>query len=476
MFAGFFGEFVEVDGDQLCIVAVVDLLAFTQAFEVVVDFPELGHQRVIGANCRLALKGHRHQLLLSGSQLVFIQRANQAQAIKQGQHLAVVFDDSLDADFFEFAQAFFVHDHALGKFSHHLWLCSYGFQQKVAQQLDRDLVQVVSGNAALCGHRRACKVQFDDTGQDRFGGADSSVLADGNGGAKRWFIGLVTAGFHAFRAQGAAAEKFLQFVPINLLSKTFIPHRLLSRAAFEQFALDFLSLGNGYIEARRSMLGSTFQLKPALAKYMRAGQDGLYFLVQGWKEEHEFHAGSIFHLREADLHQEVYGLPEWISALQSALLNESATLFRRKYYENGSHAGFILYMTDPAQNESDVDALRKALKDSKGPGNFRNLFVYSPNGKKDGIQLIPVSEVAAKDEFSSIKNQTRDDVLASLRIPPQLMGIVPQNAGGFGSIREAAQIYVANELEPIQSRMTQLNDWLGEEVVRFKPYEIAGGE
>ena len=262
----------------------------------------------------------------------------------------------------------------------------------------------------------------------------------------------------------------------NLLSKTFIPHRLLSRAAFEQFALDFLSLGNGYIEARRSMLGSTFQLKPALAKYMRAGQDGRYFLVQGWKEEHEFDVGSIFHLREADLHQEVYGLPEWISALQSALLNESATLFRRKYYENGSHAGFILYMTDPAQNESDVDALRKALKDSKGPGNFRNLFVYSPNGKKDGIQLIPVSEIAAKDEFSSIKNQTRDDVLASLRIPPQLMGIVPQNAGGFGSIREAAEIYVANELEPVQARMTQLNDWLGEEVVRFKPYEIAGGE
>lgn len=69
-------------------------------------------------------------------------------------------------------------------------------------------------------------------------------------------------------------------------------------------------------------------------------------------------------------------------------------------------------------------------KDSKGPGNFRNLFVYSPTGKKDGIQLVPVSEVAAKDEFNSIKNQTRDDVLASLRIPPQLMRIVPQNAGG----------------------------------------------
>lgn len=260
----------------------------------------------------------------------------------------------------------------------------------------------------------------------------------------------------------------------NLLSKTFIPHRMLSRASFEQFALDWLCLGNGYLEARRSVLGGTRQLVPPLAKYMRAGPEGRYYQVQGWKDEHQFDQGSIFHLREADLHQEIYGLPEWISALQSALLNESATLFRRKYYENGSHAGFILYMTDAAQTETDIDALRKALKDSKGPGNFRNLFVYSPTGKKDGIQLIPVSEVAAKDEFNSIKNQTRDDVLASLRIPPQLMGIVPQNAGGFGSIREAAQIYAANEIEPIQTRMQQLNDWIGENVIRFKPYEIGG--
>lgn len=49
--------------------------------------------------------------------------------------------------------------------------------------------------------------------------------------------------------------------------------------------------------------------------------------------------------------------------------------------------------------------------------------------------------------------------------------VVPQNAGGFGSIREAAQIYAANELETIQARMVQVNDWLGDDVVHFKPYE-----
>jgi capsid portal protein len=49
-------------------------------------------------------------------------------------------------------------------------------------------------------------------------------------------------------------------------------------------------------------------------------------------------------------------------------------------------------MTAPAQQQQDVDSIRDALKNSKGPGNFRNLLVYSPQGKKDGIQLIPVSE------------------------------------------------------------------------------------
>ncbi len=177
-------------------------------------------------------------------------------------------------------------------------------------------------------------------------------------------------------------------------------------------------------------------------------------------------------LREADTDQEIYGLPEWLAVVQSALLNESATLFRRRYYTNGSHAGFILYMTDPQPEGMDVDALRQALRDSRGPGNFRNLFVHSPNGKKDGLQLIPISEVAAKDEFTGIKRVTRDDILAALRIPPQLLGIVPQNAGGFGSIRDAATVWASMELAPLQSRMAMVNEWIGEEVITFAPFEI----
>jgi len=169
----------------------------------------------------------------------------------------------------------------------------------------------------------------------------------------------------------------------NMLVRSFIPHRLLTRQAFEQIVMDWRWCGNLYLEKRNNMLGQAMGLQPCLAKYMRRGLDlENYYQVRGWKDEHAFKIGSICHLREADINQEIYGLPEWLPALQSALLNESATLFRRKYYQNGSHAGFIRYMTDPAHSEKFVDDLRDAMKNSKGPGNFRNLFMYAPNGRR----------------------------------------------------------------------------------------------
>jgi len=119
-----------------------------------------------------------------------------------------------------------------------------------------------------------------------------------------------------------------------------------------------------------------------------------------------------------------------------------------------------------------VDNIRSAMKSAKGPGNFRNLFMYSPNGKKDGIQIIPLSEVAAKDEFLNIKNVSRDDMLAVHRVPPQLMGIIPNNTGGFGDIEKASKVFVRNELIPLQRRFEELNNWLGKKVINFSVYTL----
>ncbi len=89
--------------------------------------------------------------------------------------------------------------------------------------------------------------------------------------------------------------------------------------------------------------------------------------------------------------------------------------------------------------------------------------------------MIPVSEVAAKDDIFNIKNVNRDDMLAAHRVPPVLMGIMPSNTGGFGDVEKATKVFARNELVPLQSRFEEINDWLGEEVVKFETYGIEHG-
>lgn len=254
----------------------------------------------------------------------------------------------------------------------------------------------------------------------------------------------------------------------NMLAASLEPTPWLSRKTFAGLVQDYLVMGNAYVQEVRNRLGGVMRLDHALAKFTRRGVEaGSFWWVPGYRNEVEFERGTVHQLMSPDINQEIYGLPEYLSALQSALLNENATLFRRRYFENGSHAGYILYATGEF-SDGDIDSMRDALRRSKGPGNFRNMFVHSPNGKDTGIKLLPIAEVGAKDDFLGIKNTTRDDVLAAHRVPPQLLGIIPANAGGFGDPAKALDGFHELEIEPLQSVFLELNETLGLEAVRFR--------
>ena len=62
--------------------------------------------------------------------------------------------------------------------------------------------------------------------------------------------------------------------------------------------------------------------------------------------------------------------------------------------------------------------------------------------------------------------------MAAHRVPPQMMGIIPNNTGGFGDVEKASRVFVRNELMPLQKRLQELNNWLGEEVIRFEAYDL----
>lgn len=264
---------------------------------------------------------------------------------------------------------------------------------------------------------------------------------------------------------------------VNLLVAQQQPSRWLNSDAFERFALDFLQMGNGYLEWIPNNAGRLAGVAHVPAVHMRAGvADGVFWFVNGpVGGAHEFEAGHVFQLQQPDVAQEVYGMPEWLSALQAGLLSENATLFRRRYYLNGAHAGFLLYLSEPLADMKTADAIKNKLSQAKGVGNFKNMFVHIPKGKKDGIQIMPIADVTAKDEFSNVKNISRDDLLAAHRTPPQLIGIIPQNNGGFGKVSETRDAYYETEIVPIARRMLRANAWFGVPLLAFADYVCSDG-
>lgn len=118
-----------------------------------------------------------------------------------------------------------------------------------------------------------------------------------------------------------------------------------------------------------------------------------------------------------------------------------------------------------------MKAVKETLTGARGKGAFKTCCCMRRGGK-DGVQILPFQQITAKDEFINIKNATRDDILAAHRIPPQLMGAMPEGNGSFGDIEKAARVYAINELTPVMEALKVVNEWIGEEVIRFNPYAL----
>ena len=226
--------------------------------------------------------------------------------------------------------------------------------------------------------------------------------------------------------------------------------------------IDLDVFGNCYLQAITNIFGEVIQFRhlPAISMRRMKAENTYCQLRKNGDKPIEFKPGEVVHLKEYDVNQSIYGVPQYYGGINAVLLGEEATLFRRKYYVNGAHMGYILYTSDSSLDAKDEEAIKKAVKESKGVGNFRSLYLNIPNGKKDSVQLIPVGDIATKDEYERIKNITLHEILAMWRIQPALAGVMPNNTGGFGDIEKIARVYFEYETVPMQDNFLQLNQYL----------------
>lgn len=214
---------------------------------------------------------------------------------------------------------------------------------------------------------------------------------------------------------------------------------------------DYITFGDVAILKVRNGWGDVVALAPLPALYLRCRKTGEFVVLQNG-EPLVYPPEDVIFIKMYDPQQQVYGLPDYIGGIHSALLNSEAVIFRRRYYHNGAHTGGILYTSDPNMTDEIEEEIERQLASSKGIGNFSTILVNIPNGDKEGVQFIQMGDISAKDEFANVKNISAQDILNAHRFPAGLCGIIPQNAAGLGDPEKARTTYRKDEVIPIQRR------------------------
>jgi PBSX family phage portal protein len=223
----------------------------------------------------------------------------------------------------------------------------------------------------------------------------------------------------------------------------------MSSEQMEAAFLNLVQFGDVALLKIRNGFKQVVRLFPLPSYRTRVASDGGAVVLERENQVKKYKASDIVWVKQYDVVQQVYGCPDYLGAMQAALLNEDATLFRRKYFLNGAHMGFIMYATDPNLDPDVEDEIKSKIQDSKGVGNFKSLFVNIPNGKEKGLQIIPVGNFESKDEFMNVKNVSAQDVLNAHRFPPGLSGIIPVNTAGLGDPEKMDNVYFKNETKPM---------------------------
>lgn len=263
----------------------------------------------------------------------------------------------------------------------------------------------------------------------------------------------------------------------NMLSKWFAPTPLLSSLDFKRAALDYVVTGNAYLQKFYNKLGQVVRLGWLPALSMRPHKTpGVYIKLTNSTDSSglslnyiTFAANEVIHLKEPDIKQSIFGMPQYLGGIQSVLLSEDASLFRRKYFINGAHMGYILVTADAQLDEVTSKAIEKAVKESKGPGNFRSLYLNIPrsNGNKEPVKIIPVGNIGSKDEFQAIKEVTEMEMLAMHRVYPGLASIIPANVGGFGDLTTSMKVYHEIEVTAMQQVFLEVNEQIPGNPIKF---------
>jgi PBSX family phage portal protein len=248
--------------------------------------------------------------------------------------------------------------------------------------------------------------------------------------------------------------------------------KILNRQTLYRYIEDVLSFGHGFLEPETNRRGELMGLHHQMSMWTRRGEkENDYWWVDNlFNQPAQPFGVDLWQCNNYDRRQEIYGIPDYVSALHSALLNQAATVFRVEFSENKGLVRFILHVTADLEEEV-MDSIEQKFKSTRG-FSIEDMLIHDPDGKPDGVKLIPIMGDISKDDFLNVNKISKDAICIATRVPQQLLAAMPENANGFGNALQAAQVFIASEISPLY---TLVIDPIVEEfgdLVEFEPSPI----
>ena len=205
--------------------------------------------------------------------------------------------------------------------------------------------------------------------------------------------------------------------------------------------IDYLTLGNGYLEVGRNRNGTIGYLGHIPGAYVRIrrARDGFvqkagarYIFFRNFQDlETEDPIGNdempneLIHFRQYSPTNTYYGIPSAVSALSAIIGDKFAKEYNIEYFENKSIPRYAIILRGANLSQKSKQEVVNYFKNEIKGNSHGTLFVPLPAtlGREVDIKFEKLENTVQEGSFDKYRKSNRDEITVANRVPAPKIGI-----------------------------------------------------
>lgn len=180
---------------------------------------------------------------------------------------------------------------------------------------------------------------------------------------------------------------------------------------------------------------------------------------QGFSTENRREANQILYVKEFRPGQQVYGIPEYISAEGWIALEGAIEEFHNSSIQNGFSPSMVINFGSGIPGSEEMDnVIRRLRQEYEGASKGGKVIFTFSDGTQNAPVITPINLNDSDKRFIELNKEVTEGILCGHRvINPTLFGIkTPGELGGTNDILESMSIFKAQYIEPKQKLIERI--------------------